>query len=193
MREIGSASSNDMVLAFVRAEIDSPRWGGFYMQAIGGLRFSRSALIDQADLNDQYTNCIREIVLGAVRGYGRDEFLFHGFPRDAQWRRVLVEPSEFDRLSYANCDPFPGLTDGSRSVIDGARNYKRDPKFASQVDDIARNIGAGLPTGELILVADRDRLVVLEGNTRTTAHVQTATPFSALVGTSPSMQNWIFV
>jgi hypothetical protein len=193
MHEMGPASSNDMVFAFVRAEIDSPTWGGLYMQAISGLRFSRSSLIDQADLNDHYMNRVRGIVLGAVRGYGRDEFLFRGFPRDAQWRRVSVELADFDRLRYVNCEPFLGLTDDARSVNIGARNYKRVAEFATRVDSIARNIGAGLSTSELILVEDRDRLVVLEGNTRATAHVQTSTLFSALVGSSPTMREWAFI
>jgi hypothetical protein len=193
MREIGSASSDEMVLAFVRAEIDSPVRSALYMQAITGLRFERSTLIDKADLNDHYTNCVRAIVLGAVRGYGRNEFLFRGFPHDAQWRRVSVEPSDFDRLRYANCQPFLTLTDGARSVNIGASNYKRVAEFAPRVDSIARKIGAGLSASELILVEDRDRLVVLEGNTRATAHVQTSTPFLALMATSPSMQDWAFL
>jgi hypothetical protein len=163
MREIGPASSNDMVLAFVRAEIDSPIWGDFYLRAISELRFERSALIDQADLDDNHTNYVRGIVLGAVRGYGRDAFLFRGFPPDAQWRRVSVEPADFDRLRYVNCEPFLGLTDDARSVNIGARDYKRVAEFATRVDNIARNIGAGLSTSELILVEDQDRLIVLKG------------------------------
>jgi hypothetical protein len=101
--------------------------------------------------------------------------------------------ADFDRLRYVNCEPFLGLTDDARSVNIGARNYKRVAEFATRVDSIARNIGAGLSTSELILVEDRDRLVVLEGNTRATAHVQTSTLFSALVGSSPTMREWAFI
>jgi hypothetical protein len=193
MRELETASSDDMVLAFVRAEIDSPVWGPAYMKAITSLRLERSVLIDQADLKDCRMNSVRAAVLGAVRGFGHNAFLFAGFPRDAQWRRVLVEPPDFDGLTYANCEPFRGLTDETRLINDGARNYKRVPAFAARVDEIKRDIRAGLSAPDLILVEDRNRLVVLEGNTRATARVQISTPFSALVGSSPTMREWVYV
>ena len=65
MFEMGPASNDDMVLAFLRAEIDSPVWGPHYMQVVGSLRFERSSLIDKADLNDLYANSVRGTILGA--------------------------------------------------------------------------------------------------------------------------------
>ena len=104
MIELGHASDDEMVLAFLRAEIDLPKWGPDYFALLHALRLDRSYLIDAADLLDAYANCARKVVLGAVRGYGRGEQLFQGFPPDTKWRRVSIEPSDFHRLKYINGD-----------------------------------------------------------------------------------------
>jgi hypothetical protein len=194
MREIGPASSDEMVLSFIRAEIDSPVWGVYYQRALDGLRFERSSLIDEADLKDSYANCVRGIILGAVRGYGRQDLLFRGFPSDTEWRRVSVDASDFRRLKYLNCSPFPDLSDGTREVEVGARNRDRDEDFAARVDGVVQAIARGASMPELILVEDAGRLVVLEGNTRATGYVRASTTsFLALVGSSPIMRQWVFI
>ena len=60
-------------------------------------------------------------ILGEVRGFGRNNLLFGGFPGDTSWRRVLVELPDFDRLKYINRDAgWLGLSRGTRLVRDGA-------------------------------------------------------------------------
>ncbi len=195
MRELGPASSDEMVLSFLRAEIDSPTWWPRYARVLNAHHLNRSSLIDNADLNDSRSNHDRGIVLGEVRGYGRDEGLFQGLPLDTKWRRVSLDPTEFQRLRYINNDEFwRNLTGGTRSVQDGARNYKGS-RITAGVDDVLRKIRQGASIPELILVEDmRGGLVVLEGHTRATAFViARSNPISALVGTSPAMHQWTFI
>ena len=52
MREVGPASNDEMVLSFLRGEINSPRWGPHYMAVLNQIRTDRLSLIDNADLND---------------------------------------------------------------------------------------------------------------------------------------------
>jgi hypothetical protein len=194
MREVGPASNDEMVLSFLRGEIDSPRWGPHYMAVLNQIRIDRLSLIDNADLNDADANRVRAMVLGPVRGYGRNAALFRGFPTDTTWRRVQLDPSDFQKLNYLNSPPFPELTDGTRSVEVGARNYRRDGELALRVDDVMQAIERGVSMQELIVVEDADWLVVLEGNTRATAYVKAlTTSFSALVGSSPTMYQWKFI
>jgi hypothetical protein len=194
MRELGPASNDEMVLSFLRAEIESPQWGHRYTEVLNQMRADRLSLIDNADLNDANANRIRAKVLGPVRGYGRNAALFRGFPTDTTWRRVQLDPSDFQRLNYLNYPPFPKLTDGTCSVEVGARNYRHDGELAQRVDDVVQAIERGVSIQELILVEDADWLVVLEGNTRATAYVKASTSsFSALVGSSPTMYQWKFI
>jgi hypothetical protein len=193
MREIGPTSNDEMVLSFIRAEIDSPVWGPSYEEVLGALHADRSTLIDNGDLNDGSANHVRGAVLGMVRGYGRNGFLFSGFPLDTTWRRVLLDHADFQTLKYVNSGPWKDLFT-TRSVEDGARNYQRDAGLAARVDDSVQKINRGDSIAEIILVEDADRLVVLEGNTRATAYLKIATtPIPALIGSSPAMHQWDFI
>jgi hypothetical protein len=194
MRELGPASTDEMVLCFLRAEIDSPIRGQFYKQILDILLFDRSSLIDNADLNDCRTNCVRGIVLGAIRGYGHNRALFDGFPPDTTWRHVLLDPVDFKSLKYIGDRASWQNLASTRSVEDGARNYVHDQALAARVDGLVQEINRGALIPELILVEEADRLVVLEGNTRATAYVKAATTsIPALIGNSPTMRQWAFV
>jgi hypothetical protein len=59
MREIGPASNAEMVLSFLRAEIDSPRSGPHYIAVLNQMRADRYSLIDNGDLNDANPNRVR--------------------------------------------------------------------------------------------------------------------------------------
>jgi hypothetical protein len=183
-----------MILAFIRAEIDSPRWGPIYANVLSALRFDRSSLIDAADLKDSYANCVRAIMLGSVRGYGRNDLLFRGFPSDARWRRASLDSSDFRRLRYIGNDEFwQSLTAGSRAVVDGAHNYK-DSRIAESVNAVLQKIRDGVSMPDLILIeGTQDWLIVLEGHIRVTAYVAAGIePIFALVGSSPAMHQWAF-
>jgi hypothetical protein len=194
MREFGPASSDEMVLAFLRAEIDSPAYETRTTEALKQIGADRSSLIDNADLKDANANRARAIALGLTRGYGCNMYLFEGFPTDTTWRRVQIDPSEFQKLKYVNTRAFWQLTDGTRSVEVGARNYRRDVGLAPRVDDIVQTIESGGSVPELILVEHADRLVVLEGNTRATAYVRAATaPISAVVGSFSNNAPMVFL
>ena len=91
MIEFGPASEDAVVLAFLRAEIDSPKWGPSYSDLLRRLHLDRDPVIDAADLEDAGGCETRKAVLGAVRGYGCNDALFTGFPPDTTWRRVRIE------------------------------------------------------------------------------------------------------
>ena len=102
MIERGSAAEEDMVLAFLQAEIDSSRFGYTYQYILTCWGLSRILLIDQADLRNMEDNQIRKELLKAVRGYTAGQFLFTGFPPNVRWRRADLETTELKRLKYAN-------------------------------------------------------------------------------------------
>ncbi len=194
MRDLGPALNEEMVLSFIRAEINSPVWGPRYVEVLNQIGVDRASLIDNALLSDANANHIRAIALGCVRGFGRNVALFHNFPTDTTWRRVQIDPPEFQKLRYLNCEPFLRITDGTRSVEVGARNYSRDGGLAPRVDDLVLAIKNGALLPELILIENANRFVVLEGNTRATAYVKASTTsFTALVGTSLTMHQWEFI
>ena len=81
MIELGSARESDIVLAFIKAEIDSPQYCERIQNVLQVVGVTRQHLIDDADLNSDCCNALRRVVLESYRGYLSKSALFTGFPR----------------------------------------------------------------------------------------------------------------
>jgi hypothetical protein len=198
MIELGAATQNEMILAFLRAEIHSSRYRKFIMQHLRRLGFEER-LIDLPNLADAAENNVRESLL-CYRGWPNTA-LFQGFPKDAAWRRVLLEARDFETMRYID-DADSGkhwvnLSDGTRLVTVGACNLCQRPTDfgAPQIAAIAEELRTGQRFPELITVQANDSsLILLEGHSRATAYVieQIVNGVEALVASSPSMPAWYF-
>jgi hypothetical protein len=201
MDDLGAVREQEMVLAFLRAEIEAPRYREFYLAAMGHIGGSRQRLIDDADLANDSDNSDREKLLGMVRGYHQNAMLFAGFPSDTVWRRAKITLSELKTFRYAN---FPTLLElaSSRRVSDGAENaLKASGSFSPPLQDMLKGIRplmkrvvAGETFEDLIVVKDAHlpNVVLLEGHTRSTAYVAAGEPphIRVLIGTSAEMHEW---
>src|SRR5215467_13052121 len=108
VRELGPATEHEVVLAFLQAEVDSPRFGPLVAQVLQGLQLTR-ALIDQPDLTGAQQNLERINVLANYRGYRVNLWLFNGFPCDTiTWRRARLGLDDFAMLRYGNEKCAPG-------------------------------------------------------------------------------------
>jgi len=196
MLELGPATNDEAVLAFLQSEIESPEYGPTIVHLLSQICYDRSVLIDNADLSDAHANCARAIILGAYRGYGRNDVLFYGFPSDTKWQRESLDLDDIGRLKYVGYIPFLNLTHGTRLVVDGASNYKSDTAIAEKVDQILEKISRGILFPEFVLVEDPNKqLVIIEGNHRATAYIVAGIDvrISALIGRSPTMHHWRFI
>jgi hypothetical protein len=195
--DIGPATENEMILAFLRAEIDSSRFGTAYAQILSNSRIDRQWLIDRADLNSDGENRARKELLGLVRGFGNDSFLFRGFPPGVQWRRVGLEPTDWNKVKYANYPTWVSLSGGTRVVADGAKNI--DSVLVEDANENIKAVAAGVRSGkryaELIGVDGVSGDIILaEGHTRATAYALAQLPkcVECIVGSSPNMATWAF-
>ena len=196
MIEVGEASENDMILAFLRAEIDSPRHGDVCRDWMKSLEIDRSMCIGNPDLNSEADNSARMDLLGRLRGYGADMFLFEGFPADTRWRRVKLEPPEHARLKYAKEEIWPGFSDGTRSVVRCAEKMERnelpnDP--AKHLRAVQENLETGETVPEIIAVEGQgEDLILVEGFVRATAYVASRVKhgIDMFLGSSRTMDRW---
>jgi hypothetical protein len=140
-------------------------------------------------------------LLGAVRGYGANSYLFQGFPNDVSWQRVCLEQAEMARLKYANHRSWIILSNGTRLVGDGASNIDKiqvadvNGTINENVKRVVADIQNGKSYSELIAVSGFDEdLILIEGHTRATAYVLSkyTQPVTLLVGTSTRTRNWAF-
>jgi hypothetical protein len=195
MRLISAASVDEMVLAFLRAEANSTRWGNAFANL-------DRRLVDQPDVNDPVENSARIAAFAGHRGdiTTRTGF-FRGLPLDTQWQRWALTPVEPGDVLYANYVTWIKLSGGTRRISDGAANVQRlqvyeDHDINASVRATARAIDEGKPMPELIAVsrrADGRDLVLLEGHTPATAYLVAKQPpveVILLVGWSSAIDQW---
>jgi hypothetical protein len=191
VRDIASVTEDEMVLAWLRAEVNSPNWGKYIRQGLAALGQDEK-LILQPDLTSKEQNALRAQLLG-YRGYNQNLALFQRFPDDVTWRLVELNRDDFSKLLYLNNErTWHDLSDTTRSAVVGARNISSGNKSNASIEGVVEAIKRGeknfLP---IIAVEKGEHLVLMEGHTRATAYVVTNhEPVQAIVGSSPLMQRW---
>lgn len=186
-----------MVIAFLQAEISSSRYSDKYvLPLLHGNRLSREDLIDHPDLESEFENSIRRMLLQAYRGYGANTYLFRGFPADVVWRFVEIEPKDHHLLLFAKEDSWIKMSEGTRSVECLAKRIARleeRGETADRVRAIQQDLTSGKSMAPLILVEGKNGMLILvEGHSRATAYVglDWQRNISALLGFSATMHNW---
>lgn len=200
MIEQGAATEAEMIIAFLRAEVNSPRYFATHIApCCEGMGLSPTELITNGDVRNEYENDLRRRILGLYRGYGRNAVLFQWFPTDVVWRRVLIEPQDHGRLLFADKTGWVALSDGTRLVRRLAEKIalgQAPPDPADRVTAIQQALCAGTIYPELIAVqANGDKsLVLVEGHSRATAYVglKWSKNIEMILGFSPEMRSWFY-
>jgi hypothetical protein len=199
MIEIGPARESDVVLAFLKAEIDysdSREWIQRSLQVLQESGVSRRELIEEADLDNDYHNDLRARLL-EYRGYRRRLGLFIGFPTNVDWQRVELESADIARLTYIANEPswdsYSQRTRSPQVVADRMVRRELPDSFAQKVAAIQDKLKGNETLPELVAVeGEGDKLILIEGAHRITAYVglnwQVNIP--AIIGRSALMPNW---
>jgi hypothetical protein len=182
MRLLRSASEDEVVAAFLRAEADDT---GRYRASIQERLGSDGEPLDtvgRPDLSDPRQNAYRRRLLGEARGFGRGNGMFVGFPPSVDWHRAVLPRDELLEVLYIDdhdCgDYWVTLSGGSRRPRDAAARIRAriGPDWAIGVWDLSgceavvrRLCEGSLP--ELIVATDPrlGRVVAVEGNGRLTS------------------------
>ncbi len=189
MRLVGPSSIDEIVLAFLRAEIDAPRCRQFFASM-------DRRLIDEPDLTDSEQTRARRAALAYRHGF------YDRVAADTAWQRWALTPVELGDVRCANnVLTWHRLSGATRRVRDGAANARGlavvtelGVDVSAGIRETARAIDAGRQLVELIAVAndpDASSLVLMEGHTRATAYLlarKTPAEVIVLVGWSRSME-----
>ena len=194
------AAEPEVVLAFLRGEIDSHRFGNGVRQALadaGGLQ-----LAHRPDLGSVQENRARERALAAVRGW-RNSGMFDGFPDEVDWYHGVLPPDALSRVRFIDYSYWNALSGGSRRPADVLSTLRSGtlPTWVSELGtDWCFQFAAQLATAEavddLIVMATPDlgELVLLEGHARLTAifvgGLQRRVTIRAYLGLSAAIEHW---
>jgi hypothetical protein len=189
-----------MILAFLQAEIDSPRFDDSVDAALFAAGTDQS-IVTTPDLQSEKENSLRRRVLGSYRGFGQNLALFLGFPQDVRWYKVLLDKDDLKKLRYAKYPIWERLSGGSRLVTDGAQNIdgvQAGENANTNIKGIAEALCQGKKYPPLILVSDKLEgvLTLIEGHARATAYLleidAIADGIEAIAGYSEAIKQWRF-
>src|SRR6266851_4494348 len=179
MQDLGPATDDQVILAWLQAERKSPRFQNNVRADAATL-----AAIEEAaknpDLTDPQQNDLRRQVIAGTRGFGQGTLLFRGLANDIAWRRAHVSIAEVGAMLYANSVVgWRTLAPTTLLVREGASNAGRIPADGGDTNmhilSIARDICHTDPVPqypELICLRRPDgRISVMEGHSRATAYV----------------------
>src|SRR5271157_463585 len=119
MKILKQITEDEMIAEFLKAEINSKRFG---KRIIKALNTKPKTIITKPNLKNKKENQFRRTLLGKVRGFGRNKNLFEDFPKDIRWFRANITKDELKKVKYINYSYWNELSNKTRSPIQAARN-----------------------------------------------------------------------
>jgi hypothetical protein len=198
VRLLRASSEDEVVAAFLRAEIDSERFGPALRESLArdGLE---PRVLSEPDLADAAANAYRHQLLEEHRAWIRRDGLFGGFPKRLDWFRAALGPDEVLNVLYIDWDWWLMVSGGTRRATAAAERIRRgeiEGTTAEGLRPIAAALQSASPPPELVVVttSEQVRLVLLEGHVRLTAYALfpelLPAELEVLVGVSDEVARW---
>ena len=207
MEDLGAASDDQVILAWLQAEIESPPFQSYLIgdppkpsHLARGLALARNPDLDNAEHNAE-----RRRIIASAHGFGRGALIFAGLEDDIVWRRTRASIDEVAVMLYSNRNAtWTTLAPATRTVAEGASNAARVFSgdytnmhilslariicHAEPAPDLSELICLRLPDGTISLVEGHARAtaIVLEGH-------KLPLGVDAFIGDSPSIKSWAYL
>ncbi len=199
MRKIKDIGEDEMISAFLKAEINSDRFSPTVLTLLNKHGLSKE-IIEKPNLSNYNENRQRKELLSEYRGYGKNEWLFTNFPHNVRWARYLLTTKELAAVRYIDWEFWKKVTDNTRLPSDFVRKIKAkelpDDTEIKRVKLIVKRLQSGKKLPEMILVGtqENEKLLVLEGHVRLTVHAfaleSLPSEIEVIIGFSDQMSNW---
>ena len=193
MRLLHPVGEDEVVATFLRAELDSERYGEKLRRLLA--RDGRALdVLERPKVADHDENAYRRALLEEHRAYVSREGLFLGFPEHVDWHRAALTADEVLEVRYINWDWWLRVSDGTRSAREAARRIRAGEVAGITAEEHAPVIAA--PHAELIAAATPalSPLVLVEGHVRLTAYAlfpeRLPDELEILLGVSDGMAGW---
>lgn len=174
MEKIRESSEAEMILEFLRAELNSARFSEQLTKCMERLGIAKE-LITDADLNDETGNVQRKKLLGDFRGYGENRELFERFPMVSEWILCRVSGADLEHIRYIDYSYWNELSKGTGKPLSAAETIGNGIEIFGVSNEgflhAAEYIKSGGRFPKLFfLTADDKEFVIVEGHQRMTAY-----------------------
>ena len=200
MKKIKKSSEEEMVLEFLKMELQSDRFSSKILKILKNLKLDID-IINNGNLLNDNENRLRSVVLGQFRGYKLNKELFKNYPNKIKWYWVLLDEQDLEKIRYINYSYWNELSNFTNSPLEAAKTifsgkeiYGVSNKGFLEASDYLKDGGIFPP---LIMITDMNetKYVILEGHKRLTAYALSPEYFknvSVLLGycSTENFANW---
>lgn len=123
MKIVRGSSEEEMILAFLSAELESQRFGEDIKETLKKLGAGEELILNR-DLSCPEENRLRREVLGKWRGYGRNDGMFERFPNILRWDYALLEEEDIDKIRYINYSYWNELSQNTGLAREAAKTIE---------------------------------------------------------------------
>ena len=194
MRVLRPIGEDEMVATFVRAELDSGRYGATLRELLA--RDGREErVLRHPDLDSPDECRYRRSLLDEHRAYERREGLFFGWPEGVDWHRAALTPDEVLGIRYIDWDWWLEASGGTRRPSEAARRIRANEIPGVTVAEHEAFADAAAQPELIVATTDAlQPLVLVEGHARLTAYAlfpeRLPGGLEILLGVSPAMAGW---
>ena len=172
MERLKKSNENEMILEFLKGELNSNRFNSELNDALKELDLNEDIIVN-GNLNDDNENKLRLKIMKTYRGYP-DEELFENFPKIDEWNLMKLNSDDIDNIYYIDYDYWNELSNNTskpseavKVIKSGKEIYEVSNKpFLDGVEYLKNN---SFPPVILITCND-ERYLIIEGHSRMTIY-----------------------
>lgn len=172
MKKIRESNEAEMLLEFLKGEINSERFNEDVCNALSSLNLDE-AIINNGDITNEQENLQRLRIMKLFRGYPDDE-LFENFPKITEWKFVELNESDIDNIYYIDYDYWNELSNGTSKPVEAAKVIQSGKEIygvsnQSFLDGVEYSKSNTFPPVILITCND-EKYLIIEGHSRMTVY-----------------------
>lgn len=172
MKIIRNSNENEMILDFLKGEIESTRFNNELLNTLKELKIDKNIIIN-GDLNNKNDNKIRLEIMKLYRGYPNKE-LFENFPKIYKWEYCKLSQHDINHIYYIDYDYWNLLSNNTSSPIEAVKNIKNgieifdvpNKPFLDGVKYAEKNTFPPL----VLITCNSEKYLIIEGHSRMTIY-----------------------
>ena len=172
MKLIRKTNEAEMILEFLKGELNSKRFNEDLNNAINELGLDSSIILN-GNIEDEQENNDRLKIMKKFRGYP-DEELFEKFPKIEDWKYLELNENDINNIYYIDYDYWNELSNGTSKPVEAAKVIKSGKEIyevSNQpfLDGVEYNKTNKFPP-VILITCNNEKYLIIEGHSRMTVY-----------------------
>ena len=173
MKIIRESNENEMLLEYLKCEVNSNRFSEKLEKTLAELNLSQNIILN-ANLDDESENQQRKLIMEKFREYPTGD-IFKNFPKHIKWQYVQFEEGDFDKMFFLNWPCWNRRTNNSGKPADAAQNILKGIEFEDIPNEKFLSGLKYLESGNkfkpiIAVTCNGEKIVLIEGHSRVTVY-----------------------